>query len=188
MVGNQPPVPLLLYPHPGKASVTGNSFAFILPNHCREAGLHSRVSIDAHLNVIGGDRLKFQITRREIQNHLRLGSHCATWPYAYEISSVDAIKGRRISMNLCLNAFVIQFPDGLLDTCSVTAPRALLLPHAHRGHCKDEDNYKECLSHVEFSISLTTIRRNFVSSISSFIEGRITVNGMHGSSFTQCFR
>src|SRR5205823_10632130 len=66
MVGNQPPAPLLLYPDPGKASVTGNSFAFILPNHCRAAGLHSRVSIDAHLNVIGGDRLKFQITRREI--------------------------------------------------------------------------------------------------------------------------
>src|SRR5437868_15447844 len=155
MVGNQPPVPLLLYPHPCKASVTGNSFAFILPNHCREASLHSRVSIHAHLNVIGGDRLKFQITRREIQNHLRLGSHCATWPYAYEISSVDAIKGRRISMNLYLNAFVIQFPDGLLDTCSVTAARALLLPFAHRSHCKDEDSYKECSSHVEFSISLT---------------------------------
>ena len=64
-------------------------------------------------------------------------------PFAYEISSVDAIKGRRISMNLCLNAFVIQFPDGLLDTCSVSAPRALLLPYAHRGHCKDEDGYKE---------------------------------------------
>src|SRR5947207_4081320 len=78
---------------------------------------------------------------------MRLGSHCATWPYAYEISSVDAIKGRRISMNLCLNAFVIQFPNGLLDTCSVTAPRALLLPYAHRGHCKDEDSYKECWSH-----------------------------------------
>ena len=58
-------------------------------------------------------------------------------------------------MNLCLNAFVIQFPDGLLDTCSVTAPRALLLPYAHRGHCKDEDSYKECSSHVEFSIGLT---------------------------------
>src|SRR5213592_3730718 len=84
-----------------------------------------------------------------------LGSHCATWPYAYEISSVDAIKGRRISMNLCLNAFVIQFPDDLLDTCLVTAPRALLLPFAHRGHCKDEDSYKECSSHVEFSIGLT---------------------------------
>src|SRR5438874_10506696 len=54
-------------------------------------------------------------------------------------------------MNLCLNAFVIQFPNGLLDTCSVTAPRALLLPYAHRGHCKDEDSYKECSSHVELS-------------------------------------
>src|SRR5205823_6400404 len=86
---------------------------------------------------------------------MRLGSHCATWPYANEISSVDAIKGRRISMNLCLNAFVIQFPNGLLDVCSVTAPRALLLPFAHRSHCKDEDSYKECWSHVEFFIDLT---------------------------------
>src|SRR5207302_1695555 len=58
-------------------------------------------------------------------------------------------------MNLCLNAFVIQFPDDFLDTCLVTAPRALLLPFAHRGHCKDEDSFKECSSHVEFSISLT---------------------------------
>jgi hypothetical protein len=33
MVGNQPPAPLLLYPHPGKASVTGNSLAFVLPIH-----------------------------------------------------------------------------------------------------------------------------------------------------------
>ena len=61
-------------------------------------------------------------------------------------------------MNLCLNAFVIQFPDGLRDTCSVTAPRALLLPYAHWGHCKDQDSYKQCSSHVEFSISLTRIR------------------------------
>src|SRR4029077_7373925 len=172
MVGNQPPVPLLLHPHPGKASVTGDSFAFILPNHCREAGLHSRVSIDAHLNVIGSDRLKFQSARREIYNPLRLGSYCATWPYAYEISSVDAIKGRRISMNLCLNAFVIQFPDDLLDTCKVTAPRALLLPFAHTDHCKDEDSYKECSSHVEFSISLTRIRWNF----SAFFCGIIPYN------------
>src|SRR5438128_6279158 len=71
------------------------------------------------------------------------------------MSSVDAIKGRRISMNLCLNAFVIQFPDDLIDTCLVTAPRVLLLPFAYRGHCKDEDSYKEFSSHVEFSISLT---------------------------------
>jgi len=33
MVGNQPPAPLLLYPHPGKASVTGDSLSFILPIH-----------------------------------------------------------------------------------------------------------------------------------------------------------
>jgi hypothetical protein len=44
----------------------------------------------------------------------------------------------------------------------VSAPRALLLPYAHRGHCKDEDSYKECSSHVEFSISLTSIRRKVV--------------------------
>src|SRR5206468_6896352 len=62
-------------------------------------------------------------------------------------------------MNLCLNAFVIQFPDGLLDTCSVSPLRALLLPFAHRGHCKDEDSYKECSSHVELSIGLTRSRR-----------------------------
>src|SRR4029450_4517685 len=71
-------------------------------------------------------------------------------------------------MNLCLNAFVIQFPDDLLDTCLVTASRALLLPFAHRGHCKDEDSYKECSSHVELSIRLTTIRRKIASPISAF--------------------
>src|SRR5436190_23999697 len=58
-------------------------------------------------------------------------------------------------MNLCLNAFVIQFPNGVIDTCSVTAPRALLLPYAHRGRCKNEDSYKEYWPHVECSISLT---------------------------------
>ena len=35
---------------------------------------------------------------------------------------------------------------------------------------------------------LTTIRRNFVSSIWHFVEGGIPKNGMHGVSFTQCFR
>src|ERR1700758_990594 len=89
---------------------------------------------------------------------MRLGSHCATWSYADKIISIDAIKGHRISMNLCLNAFVIEFPDDLLDTCLVTASRALLLPFAHRGHCKEEDSYKECSSHVESSIILTRIR------------------------------
>src|SRR5438309_4754179 len=75
-------------------------------------------------------------------------------------------------MNLCLNAFVIQFPNGLLDTCSVTAPRALLLPYAHRGHCKDEDSYKEYWSHVEFSISLTRKRRHFLSISRREFEGK----------------
>jgi hypothetical protein len=55
-------------------------------------------------------------------------------------------------MNLCLNAFVIQPPDGLLDYCLVSVPRALLLPFANRGQCKDKDRYKECSSHVELSI------------------------------------
>src|SRR5213079_2592556 len=128
MVGNQPPASLLLYPHPGKASVTGNSLAFVLPNHCCAASLHSRVSIDAHLNVIGGDRLKFQITRREIRNHLRLGSHCAAWPYADKIISVDTVKGHRISTDLRLNAFIIQLPYGLLDAASLISVCALLLP------------------------------------------------------------
>jgi hypothetical protein len=61
-------------------------------------------------------------------------------------------------MNLCLNTFVIQSPYGLLDTYSVTVPRALLLRYAHRGYRKDEDSYKECWSHVEFSMSLPRIR------------------------------
>ena len=90
-------------------------------------------------------------------------------------------------MNLCLNAFVIQFPDDLLDTCLVTAPRALLLPFAYRGHCKDEDSYKECSSHVEFSISLTMIRRKLVSPISGFPEGAFRENGIHALSFIKGF-
>jgi hypothetical protein len=35
------------------------------------------------------------------------------------------------------------------------------LPYAHRGHCKDEDSYKECSSHVELSIDLTISRPNY---------------------------
>src|SRR5215475_14270825 len=63
-------------------------------------------------------------------------------------------------MSLCLNTFVIQPPDGLLDTYSVTVPHALLLRYAHRGHCKDEESYKEYWFHPEFSISLTRSRWN----------------------------
>src|SRR5689334_19940011 len=127
MVGNQPPVSLLLYPHPRKTSVAGNSFAFVLPNHCGEASLYRRVFVDAHLNLIGGDRLKFQTTGRKIRNHLRLGSRRATWPYADKIISVDTIKSQRIGMDLRLNAFIIQLPYALLDTASFIFACALLL-------------------------------------------------------------
>ena len=58
VVENQPPVPLLLYPYSGKAVITGDSFASVLPIHCGAASLDSRVSVDAHLDLVGGDRLK----------------------------------------------------------------------------------------------------------------------------------
>jgi hypothetical protein len=32
------------------------------------------------------------------------------------------------------------------------------LPYAHRGHCKDEEGYKDYWSHVEFSMGLTRPR------------------------------
>ena len=62
MVSNQSPAPLLLYPHPGKASVVGNCLAFILPIHCGAASFYRRISINAHSNVICGYGLKSQIT------------------------------------------------------------------------------------------------------------------------------
>ena len=66
VVKNQPPVPLLLYPYSRKAVVTGDSFASVLPIHCGAASLDSRVSVDAHLNLVGGDGLKFQFAGRKI--------------------------------------------------------------------------------------------------------------------------
>jgi len=44
-----------------------------------------------------------------------------------------------------------HYVDDLLDSCLLTAARALLLRFAHRGHGKDEDSHKECSSHEEFS-------------------------------------
>ena len=108
MVGNQLPVPLQLYPHPGKPIVTGNNFVFVLPNHCWSTSLHSRVSVYPHLNVVGGDRLKFQTTGCEIWNHLRLGSQCTAWSYTDKIIRIDAVKGHRVSTDLRLNAYAIQ--------------------------------------------------------------------------------
>ena len=98
-------------------------------------------------------------------------------------------------MNLCLNAFVIQSPDGLLDIYSVTAPRALPLRYAHRDHCKDEDSYKECRSHVEFSIGLTRLFRRERGR--EFLEARIVkqlsifatpavASGLDHAEFFQC--
>jgi hypothetical protein len=124
VVEHQLPVPLLLYPYPRKAVFAGNSFASVLPVHCGEAGLDSRVPIDAHLNFVGGDGLKFQFTERKIGNHLRLGSHGAAWSYADKISSIDALKGRRISIDLRLNAFLIELPYDLLNASSSIRARA----------------------------------------------------------------
>src|ERR1043166_5261992 len=124
VVENQTPVPLLLYPHARKAVVTGGSFAPVLPIHCGAASLDRRVSVDAHLNFVGGDGLKFQFTGRKIGNHLRLSSHSATWPYADKIGGIDAFKGRRISIDLRPNPFMIQLPYDLFGAFSSIAARA----------------------------------------------------------------
>jgi len=55
---------------------------------------------------------------------LRLGSHGAAWPYADKISSIDALKGCRIRLDLRLNAFMIQLPYDLLNAFSSIPPRA----------------------------------------------------------------
>src|SRR5205807_10579003 len=104
-----------------------NDIAVVLANHRREPSLHRRVFVDAHLNLVGGDRLKLQITRREIRNHLWLGSHCAAWAYTDKIIRVDAIKGHPISADPRLNAFIIQLSYRLLDASLISAC-ALLLP------------------------------------------------------------
>src|SRR5215471_11343415 len=132
VIGNQAPPPLLLYPYPGKPSVAGNSLALVLPDHRREAGLDGGVVVDAHLNLVGGDRLKLQLTRREIRNHLRLGSHRAARSDADEIIGVDAVEGRRIRPDLRLNAFMVQLPYFLLDAASLISAWAPRLPRGGR--------------------------------------------------------
>jgi hypothetical protein len=104
------------------------------------------------VNIVGGDRLKFQITRREICNNLRLGSHCAAWPYTNEIISVDAVKRRSISTNLCLNAFMIDLSYDLVDTLW-SSSRTPFLPEADRGCCKNQNSYYEWFSHGELFLS-----------------------------------
>ena len=153
VVEHQPPVPLLLYPYSRKAVVTRNSFASVLPIHCGAASLDSCVSVDAHLHLVGGDGLKLQFTGRKIGNHLRLGSHGAAWAYADKISSIDALKGRRISIDLRLDAFLIQLPYDPLDACSSIPARARSLSQGDRGRRKDEDGYDNCSSHGEFTFA-----------------------------------
>jgi hypothetical protein len=48
-------------------------------------------------------------------DYLRLGSHSAAWSYTDKIISIDAVKNERISIDLRLNAFIIQLPYGLLN-------------------------------------------------------------------------
>lgn len=141
MIENQTPAPLPLDPYSGKAIVTGDSFASILPIHCGAASLDSRVSVDAHLNLVGGDGLKFQFTRGKIGNHLRLGSHGAAGPYADKISSIDAVQGCRVRLDLRLNAFMIQLPYDLLNAFSSIRALARPLSQSDRGRRKDEGGY-----------------------------------------------
>src|SRR5258707_14819987 len=88
VVETHPPVPLLLYPYSRKAVVTGNSFASVLPVHCGAASLDSRVSVDAHLNLVGRVGLKFQFTTPQIWKYKRLGSHGPPRPYSAIISNI----------------------------------------------------------------------------------------------------
>ena len=49
------------YPDSGEPIVTWNNLPFVLPNHSRSARLDDGVPIDANANVVGRNRLKFQI-------------------------------------------------------------------------------------------------------------------------------
>jgi hypothetical protein len=68
------------------------------------------------------------VTRREIQKHLRFGSHCAAWSYTDKIISVDPIKGYRVTIDLRLNALFVHLPYSLLNAACFLGVRALLLP------------------------------------------------------------
>jgi len=63
-------------------------------------------------DTVGGDGLKSQIPRREICNHLILGSHSAARSDADEILGVKATEGRGVGTDLRLNAFLIQLLQG----------------------------------------------------------------------------
>ncbi len=52
-------------------------------------------------------------------------------------------------MDLCLYAFVVQFPDDLLNDPSWISDRALLLPGGDGRRRESHDGYREYLSHKE---------------------------------------
>ena len=52
-------------------------------------------------------------------------------------------------MDLCLYAFVVQFPDDLLNDPSWISDRALLLPGGDGRRRESHDGYREYLSHEE---------------------------------------
>jgi hypothetical protein len=110
----------------------------------------------------------------------------------YDVTERDRVKGQRFKEKVgrfergkCdFNSTVNHSGGGTEQKCwrheAQTNRSAGPGPEIARDASSEVDT-----AHCEY---LTTIRRNFVSSISSFIEERITVNGMHGSSFTQWFR
>jgi hypothetical protein len=107
VVCNQSPPALPPYPDSGEPIVTRNNFALVLSNRSRSARLNGRVPVNANANLVGRNRLKAQIMRREICKHLRFCSHGTAWSYADEIVSIDTVECRRISVDLCLNPFLI---------------------------------------------------------------------------------
>jgi hypothetical protein len=52
-------------------------------------------------------------------------------------------------MDLCLYAFVVDFPDGLLNDRSWLCDRILLLPCSNGGRGESHDGYREYLFHDE---------------------------------------
>jgi hypothetical protein len=151
MVENQLPVSLLLDPYSRKPVLAGDSFALVLPIHCRPASLDRRVSVDAYLNFVRGDRLEFQFAGRKIGNHLRIGSHRAAWPYTDKILSIDTLRGRHIRIDLRLNALLIHLSYDSLSASS--SLRAGALPQYDCGRDNAYESYINDPSHGDSPLS-----------------------------------
>jgi hypothetical protein len=133
MVCNQSPPALPPYPHSGEPIVTRNDFALVLSNRSRSARLNGRVSVNANANLVGRNRLKAQIMRSEVCEHLRFCSHGTARSYADEIVSVNTVERRRISVDLRLNPFLIQSSDAFHDPVCFGSSRALCLSEDQRS-------------------------------------------------------